>query len=197
MGLSLHYSGRFRESASLSKLIDEVENIAVIREWEYHIFEREFPAGNMDENSYDDNIYGICFTPPGCETVSICFLSNRRLSCFTNLKFYGNSNSKEYQEYLYMLSVKTQFAGVETHIFIIEFFRHLIAQGYFEDLEIIDEGKYWETGDENLLNERFKRNADLINNFAFAIEQFPMKNGESYETYFGRLADMVRNKENN
>jgi hypothetical protein len=194
MGLSFYYSGSFRENASLSKMVNEVKDIAEVCKWKYNIYQEEFPNDYNFENSYNQNIYGISFTPPECETVSLCFLSNRKMSSPAHLKFYGETSDKPEQEYLYMLSVKTQFAGVEIHKFIIELFRYLKKQEYFENLEIIDDGKYWETGDENLLQDIFKQNVDLLDSFSFAIESIPIKNGESYEKYFESLMNMIRNR---
>ncbi len=194
MGLTIHYSGIFNKNASLSKMIDEVADIARTHKWKYYVFNKEFPRNNVAGKSYDEKIYGICFTPPKCETVSLCFLSNKRMSSLANLKFYGNSTDKKEQQYLYMLSVKTQYAGEEIHKLIIELFRYLKKQKYFEDLKIMDEGKYWETGDEKLLHEIFEKNIALLDSFTFAIKNVPIKKSESYESYFNRIAKMIRFK---
>lgn len=194
MGLSFHYSGRFRKGASLSEMIHEVKDIVEVCKWKYTIFEEEFPSDKDVENSDNGNIYGISFTPPECETVWLCFLSNRKMSSPVLFMLYGKTNDSPEHEYLYMLSVKTQFAGVEIHKFIIELFRYLKKRGYFETLEVTDEGKYWETGDENLLKEIFKRYVDLLDNFTFAVEHIPIKSDESYEKYFERLINVIRNR---
>jgi hypothetical protein len=194
MGLSFHYSGKFRAGASLSEMIQEVKDIVEVCKWKYTIYEEEFPGGQNPENAYNGHIYGISFTPPECETVSLCFLSNRKMSSPVLFMLYGKTNDRPEHEYLYMLSVKTQFAGVETHKFIIALFRHLQKQGYFETLEISDEGKYWETGDENLLKEIFKRYVNALDSFSFAVEHIPKQKDEAYEKYFERLMKMIRNK---
>ncbi|MEA3450897.1 MAG: hypothetical protein U9Q83_03230 [Bacteroidota bacterium] len=106
MGLSIHYNGSFRESASLSKMVNEVKDIAEVRKWEYNIFEEKFPNDYNSEDSYNENVYGISFTPPECETVSLCFLSNRKMSSPARLKFFGKTSDRPEQKYLYMLSVK-------------------------------------------------------------------------------------------
>ncbi len=194
MGLTIHYSGTFNKNASLSKMVDEVADIAETHKWKYHVFNKEFPPDNEVSNSYDEEIYGICFTPPECETVSLCFLSNKKMTSLINLKSFGNSSDKKEQEYLYMLSVKTQFAGEEIHKLIIELFRYLKKQKYFEHLKILDEGKYWETGDEKILHEIFEQNIALLDSFSFAIKNVPIKKSESYLNYFTRLAKMIRLK---
>lgn len=190
MGLSIHYSGSFNPAASLSAMIEEVKEIADIYKWKYFVFEEAFPPGSLDRAEYSDEIYGICFTPPGCETVDLCFLSNGRMSSVTHLKFFGNSQNKEYQQYLYMLSVKTQYAGTEIHKLIIHLFKYLDSK-YLHNLVVHDEGHYWETGDEMLLTETFKKYTDIIEDFASSIEIYPKLAGESFEDYFKRLMKQI------
>ena len=52
------------------------------------------------------------------------------------------------------VSVKTQFAPTEIHISIIKLLKHL-KNKYILDLEVLDEGCYWETEDNKLLNKKF------------------------------------------
>ncbi len=167
MGLSFHYIGSIAKPELLPELIEEIQDIAKVYNWEYFIFDRQFPDNSLDVNGYNQNIYGICFTPPGSETISICFLSNGRMSNLVHLKFYGKTEEQQEHEFLYMLSVKTQYSSVETHQFIIQLFRYLNKK-YFTGFKLIDEGEYWETNDETLLKQNFKRNADLINGFVSA-----------------------------
>ncbi len=193
MGLSFHYSGSFNPEASLSAMIEEVKDIVEIYKWKYFIFDNTFPPGSFGKADYTDDIYGICFTPPGCETVDLCFLSNGKMSSVSHLKFFGNSQNEEYQKYLYMLSVKTQYAGIEIHKLIIHLFKYLDGK-YLKDLYVNDEGHYWETGDEMLLTETFKKYTDLIENFTSSLEIFPILPGESYEDYFKRLMNKIHSK---
>jgi hypothetical protein len=43
------------------------------------------------------------------------------------------------------VSVKTQFAGPETHVWIVGLLKYL-KEHFMADLEVDDEGDYWETG---------------------------------------------------
>ena len=125
MGLSIHYNGRFNKKADLAELIAEVRDIVEILKWDYFIYSEEFPPGETDDQSHDGDLYGIDFTPPGCESVSLCFLSNRRMSDIVHLKLWGDFKNDEEQKYLYMLATKTQYAHVSVHKTIIHLFRHL------------------------------------------------------------------------
>ncbi len=185
MGLTLHYSGSFRKNASLSEMIEEVKDIATIYKWPYFIYETEFPE-NPDDPAVKQSVYGIAVTPPECETLSLSFLANRRMSNEVMLQFYGDATTPERQSYLYMLWVKTQFAGAETHKLLVHLLKYL-EKKYLENLTVKDEGHYWETGDEQLLEETFRRYSDLLDSTFFALESFPMQPGETFEAYFERV----------
>lgn len=195
MGLSLHYSGSFNANASLSEMIEEVKDIAEIYKWEYTIYEKQLPSSNLGKTTYDNNIYGINFTPPECESVSLCFLSNGRISSPINLLAFGNATDKKEKDYLYMVSVKTQYAGSDVHKLIIHLFKYL-SKKYFQEFMVTDEGQYWETGDEKLLEENFNRYNELINIVGATFENNPIKSDESIEEYFERILKQIEKKRN-
>jgi len=55
------------------------------------------------------------------------------------------------------VSVKTQFASPEIHVWIVGLLKYL-KKRYISDLQVSDEGEYWETGDIRILKEKM----DLI-----------------------------------
>ena len=195
MGLSFHYSGRIATPESLSRLIDEIEDIANTFKWKYKIFNRHFPDNAFGMPDYNHEIYGICFTPTGCETIPICFLSNGRLSDYTHLRLYGKTEQRVEHGLLYILSVKTQFAGVELHQFLIHLFRYLNTK-YFTGFTFSDEGNYWETNDLAVLQATFRRYTNFINSFTSALEHIPMQRGENLEIYFERLLKLLSDRKN-
>jgi hypothetical protein len=190
MGLSIHYRGSFKLDASLIEMIEEVKDIAEMYKWEYTVFDDKFPEAGFDKPEYNQDIFGICFSPPGCEAVWLSFLSNGKMSNLSHLKFFGNSENKKEQQYLYMLATKTQYAGIEIHKLIIHLLKY-ISEKYLQDFIVYDEGGYWETRDEKLLQDTFKRYTDLIESFASSIENYPRKSGESFEAYFERLLKQI------
>ena len=195
MGLSFHYSGRIDNPDLLSGLIDEIEDIAKVYRWKYNIYERHFPENTIGKPDYNQNIYGISFTPTNCETISVSFLSNGRMSDHPHLIFFGKTNDQVESEYLYMLSVKTQYTSAELHMLIIQLFRYLNSK-YFADFKLSDEGQYWETNDETILETTFRKYTDLINGFAMAIESDPVLSGENIESYLERLMKLLQDKRN-
>ena len=195
MGLSIHYSGSFNPSASLREMIDEVVEIAKVYHWKYTVYNTVFPENGFI-HPYNENIYGVIFTPPSCEPVSLSFLSNGKISTEWHLRFFGNSNDKDYQKYLYAVSTKTQYCGKETHMFIIQLLKYISAK-YLKKFQLIDEGKYWETGDEKLLEATFKRYNDLLDSVSGALEIFPVNTEETIEEHLKRLIDFVNRKQRN
>lgn len=189
MGLSIHYRGRFNQNAVLSDLITEVKEVAEVLKWNYTVYGTEFPTKGKEDQLYDGEIYGISFTPPDCETVSICFLSN-----YVLLKFYGHDENQSEIDFLYMVSVKTQFAGPTIHKTIVELFRYLFKKNYFSEFDLVDEGEYWETCDEKLLEHKFKEYGNLIDSFSLVVETTPVNQGELYENYFKRIIKLIDKK---
>ncbi|MGB8318993.1 MAG: hypothetical protein WCE54_12755 [Ignavibacteriaceae bacterium] len=190
MGLTIHYNGIFNKKASLYEMIEEVKDISEIYNWQYTIYEKQFPAGSLENDSFNDDIYGISFTPPDCETVSLCFLSNGRISSPAHLKYFGNAIDESEKKYLYMLSTKTQFAGSNCHKLIVHFLKY-ISKKYLKEFNVIDEGKYWETGDEKLLEKTFKSYNNFLDSVGFALDNIPLEANETFEEYFTRILKLI------
>lgn len=193
MGLSFHYSGRIANPDSLPELIEEVVDICKAYKWKYFVFEQQFPKDTIGKADHNQKLYGICFTPPECEMVNICFLSNGHMSGPMLLQNWGRSEMPKEREYLYQVSVKTQYAGIDIHRNIIQLFQYL-NEKYFADFTMTDEGEYWETNDESVLKENFKRYTDLIDGFTFALENQNKEEGEDVETYLLRVAQQLHDR---
>ncbi len=195
MGLTIHYSGIFSAKASLSAFVEEVVDILQPLNFDYHVFETEFP--DEAENTEDlTKIYGLSFTPPNCETVSLTFLVNRRMSSSAHIRFWGNATNPEEKNYLYMLFTKTQFAGIETHQFIISLFKYLQKRNYFESIEIKDEGEYWESGDLDVLKKNFAKYNQILDHVSIAFQTIPVESGDNIQEYIERLAKRVNDNLN-
>jgi hypothetical protein len=118
------------------------------------------------------------------------------MSCSTRLKYYGNSINKTEQQYLTILSVKTQYAGIEIHKLVIHLLKYL-SKKYFADFKLDDEGQYWETESEKLLQKKFNQYNSLFDNVSYALQNYPVKSGENFNQYFERILKRIRNKKKN
>jgi hypothetical protein len=173
-------------------MIEEVADIARANKWKFNVFEEAFPNDTFTVDSHNDSIYGICFSPPNCEVVCLTFLSNGKMCAFYNLEHSKNSINESDDDYL---SVKTQFAGYKIHKQLINIFDY-INKKYFENFDLTDEGNYWETKNEQLLEDTFEKYTNLINGFDGLLENIPIGEGETIEAYLIRIAEMVHKKNN-
>lgn len=193
MGLSFHYSGSLITPELLPELVAEVRDIAEVLEWPYCTYKQDLPGTNFGSNIFNDNVYGISFTPPNCEPVFISFLSNGKMSSPALLQAFGQTPNHVESKYLYIISVKTQFAGIETHKAVVQLFRYLNLK-YFAFFKMIDEGNFWETSDEKVLETNFQRYSELFRNFSTALGKHPSKASKSVETYMERLLKIIKEK---
>jgi hypothetical protein len=193
MGLSIHYCGKLSLVKMLPLLVEEVKDICEDFKWPTTVFENEFP-GSFERKSGHQNIYGICFSPPKSEPVSFCFLSDGTLVGISSWVIYMNDKMKDDTILSSGVSVKTQYAGSSIHKTIIHLLDYL-SKKYFRDFNLIDEGQYWETRDEVLLNKNFELLTDLINSVGNMLETTPLHPQESFEKYFERILKRIRNKD--
>jgi len=189
MGLSIYYSGRLRKVEFLPALIEEIKDVSDVYGWKYHVFNTHFPSDTFENHTSFEDVYGICFTPTGCETISFVFLTNGRMVSPDYIDFFAHT---ENEQYIFNVSVKTQFAGIIIHQLLIQLIKYLNNK-YFEDFKLRDESYYWETNDENLMRKQFKMYDDLLDNIELSAQTFPIKPDENVISYFGRLMTHIMN----
>lgn len=87
--------------------------------------------------------------------------------------------------------VKTQFAPPDIHISIVKLLRFL-QKKYIPDLQVIDEGEYWETGDRDLLIEKMR----FLQNKLDQVEQALSTINPDHARLFSpdQLAQLIENK---
>jgi len=192
MGLSIHFSGRFRSAELLPAMIEEVIDVSKVYGWKYKVYNTDFPNKSFDSNRSFDRIYGISFTPTDCETVSITFLSDGTMVSPAHITFFANSEDETKRSYIYFISAKTQFAGVFVHLLLIRLLKYLNDK-YFDCFKLDDESFYWETGDENLMRERFKIYDNMLDNVLLSTQTFPIEPNEDVIAYFERLMKHIDN----
>lgn len=192
MGLSFYYTGRLRQDASVSDLIEEVLDISKILNWEYHLFDTDLPEQGLVNGRVNGRLYGISFSPEGSEPVFLTFLSNRRLCSPVSLWEF-KAPVDEVPDDAYLIFTKTQYAGPNAHMAIINVLRH-IGKKYLAEINVTDEGHYWETRDEDLLRNTFNRYTNLIDSFSSSFSQIETKPGESIEDYILKVLDTLQKK---
>ncbi len=161
MGITIHYSGKLKSPELITKVRDELEDIAKDMNWQYSI---------MDEDLYKPNTAKLVVNDLKAEITEHLPLKgiiiNIHKDC-ESLTFYFDKDgilrnsiamtaeNKDEDNYTAGDSVKTQFAPLDVHITIIKLLKYL-KEKYFEEFDVYDEGGYWETGDENVLKTKMK-----------------------------------------
>lgn len=142
MGITIHYKGKLNNPDLLNDLTDEMVAISKETEWKYELID--------DKVQY---VKGIIMRPHiKSETFSLLFNKNLDLVSIAALSL-GECN----KEGPHVSSIKTQYAPLEIHILVINLLKYL-KNKYISDLEVFDDGNYWNTMDKNVL----KKNMDFL-----------------------------------
>ena len=127
-GVTVHYQGKAKDAAAVAKVLAAARSVASDHGWEV----REASVASASaprvvagkERAYQGPLNGIVIYPhPMCEPIYI--------------RFGTDLFMRDY--------VKTQFAGPDVHVEVVGLLRKL--KPFLADLQVQDEGEYWETGD--------------------------------------------------
>jgi hypothetical protein len=184
MGLTIHYSGKLRNSSSIPSLIAEVVDIAESMQWSYQIIE---PLPDIP-------VQGVLVSPEGSEPLWLTF-HEEGFMCNPLLYSYvqeveGVGIPESAEQWLF---TKTQYAGVEAHMAMIRLMRYLSEQ-YFEHFELHDESGYWETNDETICRQKFGEYNRLIDMVGDALDSMEIDPEESKEEVINKIEKILTEK---
>jgi hypothetical protein len=175
MGLTFHYSGRIRQYEKIDEMVDEVEDICKSLAWEYHIIS-------------DDKLKGIVLTPENSEPLSLTFVPDGRLCSIISVMV-----NEPDDPFYYTAFTKTQFAGPDTHIALLKLLCYL-SDKYFSEIEVNDEGLYWDTLDRRILLEQFAKYNYALDAVAGVISGMNAEPGESPQSSADRIEETLKKK---
>ena len=173
----MHFQGEIESVDKRKSLISEVEDICKDMKWNYNL---------IDE---DDNVEGIVISvDKGCDPLPFLFDKAGKLCSVSTLVVFD-----EDADYKYCVSVKTQFAALDAHIAIVKLLKY-IKRKYINDLNVTDEGKYWETEDKNLLESKIIEINSHIKNLSDILEKNEnyMKEAVDAEGVADRLEELLK-----
>ena len=165
MGVTIHYRGRLTDIQDINPFCDELAMVAEKMGWTFTRLDEDWsksanatievtPRGSQIHGHLP--LKGIQLTPhPKCETLQFYFDSDGSLCSLVNMAMISEGSLKPEDVWV---SVKTQFAGPETHVWIIGLLKYL-KEHYIRDLEVDDEGEYWESSNLETLSAKM----ELIN----------------------------------
>lgn len=154
MGITIHFKGLLTDLNEVYNLIAEVRDICEIMKWEYRVINEDWQIAAKPSIKKKDNglcieghlgLKGISFDPHAdSESVQLYFDSFGNLtSLFLRAMQLQDGTIGINENWNW---VKTQFAPIHTHVVIIKLLRHLKTK-YIHNLEVSDEGGYWDSGD--------------------------------------------------
>ena len=181
MGLSIHYSGTILKADLIKPLTEEVVDICTDLGWNFHVIE-------------DEEISGIVFSPKECEPISLTFNQGGRLLSPQNITVKDIYDGIRLdKELIFTTSTKTQYAGMDVHIAVIKLLRYL-SEKYMKDFILRDEGLYWETNDEKVLEDQFNTYNSTLDIISDALQNMRDVPGESLESLGERIERLLREK---
>lgn len=173
MGLTIHYRGRINNLENVEKLTNELEDFSGQLGWKYKRWNNHWDKPNTVRIENQEGeirfvghapLKGIDLFPhEDCEPFSLTFTPEGWLVSLVDLSLIADGS---FEQETYRMSTKTQFAPLETHIIIIKLLEYL-KKSYIHNLEVYDEGGYWETGD----IEELKRRQNTIFGAMDTLEQ--------------------------
>jgi hypothetical protein len=176
MGITIHYQGKINEVSLINKVTEELKDISEELEWKYHL---------IDDDKL--NIKGIFINPPpDCEPLTFLFDKTTGILKHFILLSFDDMGEDHYR----YNNVKTQFAPIHVHITIIKLLKYLKRQ-YMNDINVTDEGEYWETGDAQLLQSKFDFLEEMIDVVAGSFSKIEKKPGESEESLADRIEKIL------
>jgi hypothetical protein len=159
MGVTIHYRGRLDDVGQLGKLCEELADIAAAMGWESVRLDDDWeqpadarlrvtPSGAHIEGHL--GLRGIAITGAGAESLSFFFDREGNLRSPMTMVSILDGTEDPHEAWI---SVKTQFASPEVHVWIVGLLKYL-KKRYIPDLQVSDEGEYWETGDIRILRDK-------------------------------------------
>jgi hypothetical protein len=175
MGITIHYRGQLKSPELIGQVCSKLEEMAKLMGWEYKLFDKNLNRPNTAKLDHSGNSPVITGQLPlkgiqlnihkDCESFSLFFDKHGILHDIIQMAT-DNSEKDEKTSYLH---VKTQFAPLEVHIAIIRLLKYL-HENFFNFLEVIDEGEYWQTEDESLLQQKMNCLSEKIKTVSQAID---------------------------
>lgn len=162
MGITIHYRGRIDNIEDVDRLSNEVKEFAEILDWDIRQWDENWHLQNSASLQKKSDgleltghvpIRGVSVIPhPGCEPLFLTFRNDGVLASSMHMVMMADEDID--QEAMW-LSTKTQFAPVDTHAALIKLLKFVNGK-YVSNLEVHDDGRYWESEDIFELEKRFK-----------------------------------------
>jgi len=181
MGITIHYKGKLNSSVLIHSFLDEMEDIAQSMEWEYTCFPKH-------ENKKIE-LTGL-FIKPHTKSEFLQFMIDEK-------GFLRNALAIEHfepqDETTFINHTKTQYSPNEIHIAIIKLLKYL-KKKYISNLEVMDEGDYWNTGDAKILQEKFDFLNKKMYEFGKMLNSIEFDKNDTSSSVADKIETLLKNR---
>lgn len=182
MGITIHYQGKLNQPDLADAFCEELADISKTMEWKYNRI-------NDEPDSEPVQLKGIIISPhEKSEPLVFTFDPEGYLRNAFMMRF-----ADEEPDFTWYNHTKTQFAPIEVHIAIIKLLKYLQLK-YMDNLEVMDEGSYWDTGDENLLKQKIDFLNAKMNELAGLLETIPFDKDDTAESLANKIEKLIKEK---
>jgi len=195
MGITIHYRGKIDDIEKISKLVEDLEDFAIELGWESQRIDEDWSKPNTAAVSIEGDLAritghaplkGIILSPHKyCEPLAFTFNPDGYLIGFMGMTLIAEGKSTPEES---VMGTKTQFAPIEVHITIIKLSQY-IKKRYIPNLEVVDDGGYWETGDMTELKQRQGTIERAMDTLEDELSKIPREKVDNKSP--GDIADMI------
>jgi hypothetical protein len=177
MGVTIHFKGTLNDPSQQAAILEELSEIAAEIGWSSTEIEHDTP-----------HVKGLVIGPQKkSEPLSFLFDDSGKTRNLTELITNDFEAEPPYS------FIKTQFAPIDVHITVIKLLKYL-KKKYISDLEVFDEGSYWETEDKKLLQEKIDFLNDKINMIADLLSEIKTDGNETEESIADKIEELLKKK---
>ena len=201
MGVTIHYKGQIDDLARIPALRDELADVARAMRWNASLLDDDFsappdarlvsgPGGARIAGRL--GLKGISIAPDRCDLLWFCV--DRAGVLRSPLSMVSLPDPPALPDEAW-ISCKTQFSSPETHAWIVGLLKHL-KKRYFSNLDVRDEGGYWDSGDPAELRRRMDAIGGRIARLAgdLSSSRFSRLAGQSGEDIADAIEKLVRDQ---
>ncbi len=198
MGITIHYKGNIKSMSLIDQLQKEMVDICESMSWEYNLLNEDLSQPFSAELIHTDRgaeieghipLKGIIInTDPNNESLDLLFNPKGQLSSFMLEILFHEGTLSEEQLWVF---VKTQFGPIDAHIAIVKLLDY-VKKKYVPDLEVKDEGEYWETRDRERLMGKRGFIAGKMSQFEKALSAIEFDHEPSREEVLEKIDEVIK-----
>jgi hypothetical protein len=180
LGVTIHYKGKLDSVENIDSFCEEMEDIAKSMDWKHTVIDKFDSSDKVP-------VKGIIIKPhKKSESLQLVTDKQGNLRNVFALEFAGDDSTLTFLNF-----IKTQFAPVEIHIAVIKLLKY-IQQKYISNLDVYDEGDYWQTGDENILKGKIDFLNSAMDQLEDALKSIELKEGSTAESVADKIEELLK-----